>query len=136
MPWFRTFFFIKIISVVLEIFRKKEGKKTLFSCTISILDHFLYGKIIYRCTMQILTRGPRKNCYAYDQDLYQILLSFSCLVRNINKINFLFIQVLFFVKKIIITLSRIERDTKIWHSFMSPSIYKNSATLGKKKLSL
>ena len=45
MPWFRSIFLIKIVSAVFEIFRKKEGKKTLFSCTITILDHTLYGKV-------------------------------------------------------------------------------------------
>ena len=47
MPWFRPIFLIKIVSVVFEIFRKKEAKKKspLFSCTITILDHILLYKI-------------------------------------------------------------------------------------------
>ena len=38
-------FFIKIVSAVFEIFRKKDEKKRLFSCTFTILDHNLYGKL-------------------------------------------------------------------------------------------
>ena len=40
-------FLIKIVSAVFEIFRKKRIKKTttLFSCTITILDHTMYGKV-------------------------------------------------------------------------------------------
>ena len=45
MPWFRPFSFIKIVAAFFEIFQKKEGKKTLFSSTITILDHPLYGKV-------------------------------------------------------------------------------------------
>ena len=36
---------IKIVSAVFEVFRKKEAKKPLFSFTITILDHTLYGKV-------------------------------------------------------------------------------------------
>ena len=39
------FFFIKIVSAVFVIFRQKEAKKPLISCTITILDHTLYGKL-------------------------------------------------------------------------------------------
>ena len=39
MLWFQPIFFIKIVSVVFEIFRKKEADKPLFSCKITILDH-------------------------------------------------------------------------------------------------
>ena len=45
MPWFRSIFLIKIVSAFYKIFRKKEAKKPLFSCTITILDHTLYGKL-------------------------------------------------------------------------------------------
>ena len=55
MPWFRPIFLIKIVSAIFEIFRKKEAKKkkkkkakktkTLFSSTITILDHTPYGKV-------------------------------------------------------------------------------------------
>ena len=43
--WPHHMFFIKIVSAVFEIFRIKEGKKHFFSCTITILDHILYGKV-------------------------------------------------------------------------------------------
>ena len=46
MPWFRQIFLIKIVSAIFQKFRKKEAKKPLFSCTITILDHTpLYGKV-------------------------------------------------------------------------------------------
>ena len=45
MPSVRPIFLIKIVSAVFEIFRKKEAKNPLFSCTITILDHTLYGKV-------------------------------------------------------------------------------------------
>ena len=38
-------FLIKIVSAVFEIFRKKEPKTPLFTCTTTILDHTLYGKV-------------------------------------------------------------------------------------------
>ena len=45
MPWFPPIFVIKIVSAVFEKFRKKEGKQTPFSCTITIFDHTMYGKV-------------------------------------------------------------------------------------------
>ena len=45
-PGFRPNFLIKIVSAVFEIYQKKDAKKTpLFSCTITILDHTLYGTV-------------------------------------------------------------------------------------------
>ena len=45
MPWLSPIFLFKIVSAVFKVFRKKEGKNPLFSCTITILDHTLYGKV-------------------------------------------------------------------------------------------
>ena len=46
MTWFHPIFVIKIVSAILQIFRKNEAKKkAIFSFTITILDHTLYGKV-------------------------------------------------------------------------------------------